>query len=116
MKATLRDHEEDIVEWADRLSSYIRFSDLERFEKDTLLQDAVIRCLIVIGEAASRTLRENPEHREATSLLGAYRMRNVLAHGYDVVRLETVWQTATHSVPDLADRLRDPSKFGGESA
>jgi uncharacterized protein with HEPN domain len=28
--------------------------------------------------------------------------RNVLAHGYDVVRDETVWEAITHELPVLA--------------
>jgi uncharacterized protein with HEPN domain len=32
--------------------------------------------------------------------------RNWLVHGYADIRLDVVWQTATESVPSLADTVR----------
>jgi uncharacterized protein with HEPN domain len=63
------------------------------------IQDAVIRNLEIIGEAAKRVppeLRAELPHVDWPAI-GA--MRNILAHDYVDVDLEEVWNTATQDVP-----------------
>ena len=56
------------------------------------MQDALIRCLEVMGEAVKRI---SPELREQHSDLpwrGMAGMRDLLIHAYDRVDLDEVWQ------------------------
>lgn len=58
----------------------------------------------MIGEAARRIISADLEFTEkypALELEGAYRMRNALAHGYDTVNLQTVWDTIEQKLPHL---------------
>lgn len=63
----------------------------ETFLAKTYLQDAVIRCLEILGEA---TKRLSPEFRRLQPHLpwrAMAGMRDVLIHAYDQVDLEEVW-------------------------
>lgn len=65
------------------------------------LQDAVIRNIEVIGEAAKRV---SPESRSQLAELDWKRicgMRDVLIHDYIGVDLEEVWSVASTRVPEL---------------
>jgi uncharacterized protein with HEPN domain len=100
----------DIMEWAARIDRYVEGLDFESFAADTLTQDAVIRCLEVIGEASARILNHHPEFQARfpdLPLRQAYRARNRTAHGYGSVNIETVWRSATLAAPQLAARIRE---------
>jgi uncharacterized protein with HEPN domain len=74
------------------------------FMENDMAQDAIIRQFEVIGEAARRIISTDPEFIKkypALELEGAYRMRNALAHGYDTVNLQTVWDTIEQKLPVL---------------
>lgn len=62
------------------------------YERDPLLQSAVERQFIIIGEALHRALRLEPalEQRvtDARSIVG---LRHVMVHGYAAVEPATVW-------------------------
>jgi uncharacterized protein with HEPN domain len=66
----------------------------------------VERNLTIIGEAANRLRRHDPEVAQRISGLGqAVGMRNVLVHAYDSVKYEKVWQTIQESIPILHDEV-----------
>jgi len=50
-----------ILEAIDRATSYIKGMDLTSFEGDTRTQDAVIRSIEIIGEAANKTRIADPD-------------------------------------------------------
>jgi len=65
------------------------------------LQDAVIRNIEVIGEAAKRVspgLRERLAELDWKRICG---MRDVLIHDYIGVDLEEVWNVASTRIPEL---------------
>ena len=71
-----------------------------------MLQDAVIRNLEIIGEAAKglpesfRDSRLDVEWRKISAL------RNILAHAYFGIDNEVIWDLATKEVPLLQNRVR----------
>jgi uncharacterized protein with HEPN domain len=71
---------------------------------DTLLQDAVLRNLGIIGEAAHRLLADAPEfaatHPEIP-LAKIYATRNRITHAYEEVDMEIVWNLVVNDVPAL---------------
>jgi uncharacterized protein with HEPN domain len=49
---------QDIVAWSARLAGHLDGVTIESFPSAPLVQDAVIRCVHVVGEAAGRLLAE----------------------------------------------------------
>lgn len=87
-----------------RIQTYVADLSEDEFMSTELIQDAVIRNIEVIGEAARNIQRHYPdfvsEHPELP-LSFAYEMRNALAHGYYKVDLGIVWQTVLQDLPEL---------------
>jgi uncharacterized protein with HEPN domain len=90
----------------DRLSQLLTKTDRDTFDRDWVIQDAVIRELEVLGEAAGRVSPEftaaHPEipWREITGI------RHKLIHDYFVVDLGIVWRTPTVNVPEVEPLVR----------
>jgi uncharacterized protein with HEPN domain len=76
------------------------------FLASTLVQDGVIRNLIVVGEAVknlSVDLRESEPSTPWRSIAG---MRDVLIHDYLRVNLEQVWEAVARDLPPLGLTVR----------
>ena len=77
-----------------------------------LVQDAVIRNIEIIGEAANNILRVAPEfaaqHCDVPWQV-MYTMRNRVSHCYDKVDLEIVWKTIQSNLPDLHAQITEVS-------
>jgi len=95
----------DILEAARLAVEYATGKTREEFLQDVQCQDAVIRRLEVIGEAARRisdqTRRVFP-HLPWTEMVG---MRNFLIHEYDDVDLIIVWDAVRIDLPPLIAAL-----------
>ena len=62
--------------------------------------------LEVVGEAAHHAALADPSLADGEAgpeIAKAYRMRNVIAHGYQIIEPKTIWDTATLSIPQFAD-------------
>ncbi len=91
-----------IIDAIDRVETYLRSRDHGSFMGTPLVQDAVIRQLIVIGEASGRILKQDPEFcakHPGIPLREAYATRNFLTHGYDGINLDVVLRTVTVELP-----------------
>ena len=88
-----------------RIESYLDGVREDEFLEMPLIQDAVIRQIQVIGEAAKRL---SAEFRETTSDIpwsDIAGMRDKLVHDYMGVDLEAVWETAIRDIPALMSQL-----------
>jgi uncharacterized protein with HEPN domain len=86
----------DIRESAKLALAYVHGKSLEDFLSDSQLQDAVIRRLEIIGEAARRVseqTRSDLPNLPWTDMAG---MRNLLIHGYGENRLWSCIPTYLH--------------------
>jgi uncharacterized protein with HEPN domain len=88
----------DILDAARLAVSYVRNVTEEQFVLDTEKQDAVIYRIGVIGEAANNVSDETKSVLPLrwSDMTG---MRNRLFHGYNDVRIATVWTTVTNDLP-----------------
>lgn len=91
---------------AQRITDLVGKTSRETFDQDWVVQDAIIRELEILGEAAgrmsapfSRTHTDIP-WREITG------MRHKLIHDYFFVDLDIVWRTATTNVLEVLPHLR----------
>lgn len=77
----------------------------EAFFVDKMIQDAVIRNLEIIGEAAkniSQEIRDTYPDIPWKQIAG---MRDVLIHQYFGVDLDTVWLVVENRLPPLTERI-----------
>ena len=85
---------------ADDIVRYTRRLEFDDYENDDMLQAAVERKLEIIGEALNRVRRRSPD-----VLSGIYNhdriigLRNVLAHGYDIVDNRLIWSVVRLHLP-----------------
>lgn len=96
----------DAIERIDRHTAHV---DEGSFLSSELIQDAVIRNLEVIGEAANNILRVDHAFASIHTDIPwrvMYAMRNRLTHGYDMVDLEMVWNTVRNDLPSLYQLIK----------
>ena len=95
----------DIREAIHRIGTYVTGMVYESFAADTKTQDAVIRNLEILGEAAknlSEQLRSEHPGVPWKNMAGA---RDRLIHHYFGVNLDIVWQIITSELPQVASQL-----------
>lgn len=83
-------------------------ADAAALEQSDLVQDAVVRNLEIIGEAASRIVNDDPAFIIAHPDLpwAAMRgMRNKMIHEYFNVDWEIIWRTIRLDLPVLEQRV-----------
>jgi len=73
----------------------------ERFFRDSLLQDGIIRQLSIVGEAASKLTRETKARAPDIPWRSIVGMRNIIIHDYSEIKLERVWETVEKDLPVL---------------
>ena len=95
-----------IVDYIDDIEEYVRSTDFQGFETNSLLQDGVIRKIELIGEAAKRlSISFWEQYRETLPLAEAVSTRNRLIHQYDDIDLQIVWNTIKYDLPELKKKL-----------
>jgi uncharacterized protein with HEPN domain len=97
-----------ILQAADRILDYTKGMSREEFFADTLKQDAVIRNIEIIGEAANNLLEADPgiaARYPSIPFAQIYGMRNRVAHGYFAVSLAMVWDSVEVDVPKLRQKI-----------
>ncbi len=95
----------DILRAARLVISFRQDMTEAAFLDDLKTQSAILHQLMVMGEAVKRLSADfRDRHVEVPWALIAG-MRDKLIHGYDIVDLEQVWQTAVEDVPELLSLL-----------
>jgi len=104
----------DIVEYAERIEGYLHERSLDEFKSETMIRDAVERCILVITEAAVRLGSERMAKLAPDVPLHALRaMGNILRHGYDRTNARLTWETATRDIPALRAACVEALERGG---
>lgn len=89
-----------------RVEQYLQAVDETVFNNQTLVQDAVIRQIEIMGEAVkqlSPSFRERHPHIPWRDIAG---MRDKLIHHYFSVDVQAVWLTATHDLSVLKREIQ----------
>ena len=104
----LPDYLGHIVEAIHRARRYVVGHSDASFASDEKSQDAVMRNIEVMGEAARNVLRHHPDfaaaHPDApwTLMMG---MRNRVSPGYFAVDWDLIWATVQNDLPVLDDQV-----------
>jgi uncharacterized protein with HEPN domain len=101
------DYLQHILDAIERIEGYLTGGDEQTFAQSFMAQDAVIRNLEVIGEAAIKIRSLDPaaaaQYPEWDQICG---MRNRLTHGYFDINLEVVWRTTQNDLPKLRQHVK----------
>lgn len=93
-----------------RIESYLDGVTEEQFVSTPLIQDAVIRQIQVIGQAAKNLSNEFRSRSDRVPWSEIAGMRDKIVHDYMNVDLEIVWETVTRDIPALRAALREISQ------
>jgi uncharacterized protein with HEPN domain len=92
----------DVLQACDLLEEFTKGRSFEEYLDDPLLQSAVERQFIIVGEALFHALRIDPEIEkaitDATLIVG---FRHVMVHGYASIKPETVWGVVDEELATL---------------
>jgi uncharacterized protein with HEPN domain len=83
----------DMLQSARIIMDYVAGRSKEEVTTDLQLQDAMIRRLLIIGEAAKRVSEPTRQNLEKIPWFAINGMRNRLVHEYDDVDLDVIWDT-----------------------
>ena len=95
----------DILESARLAVSYVQENSIEDFLNNIQLQDAVIRRIEIIGEAAGHISEQTRSSFSTLPWRDMTDMRNFLIHQYGDVDLRAVWDTVELDLPSLITEL-----------
>lgn len=85
---------------------YVGGVDKDAFLRNRMMQDAVVRQLEILGEAASRVSEGVRTAHPEIDWSGPVSLRNVLIHQYRRINLDRVWETIESDLPGLASGLQ----------
>lgn len=90
-----------------KIELYIKDADYNNFLTNSMIQDAVIRQIEIIGEAVknlSFDLKDKYPYIQWKDIAG---MRDKLIHDYFGVDIDAVWDTAIGDIPGFKKQIED---------
>jgi len=87
------------------IQAYTQNIDLEEFKKNSMMQDACIRQLGVIGEACNRISDEVIDANQDVAWRQIIGLRNVVIHEYFGVDNQVVWNVIQHELSNLKEQM-----------
>ena len=88
-----------------KIEGYTKRVSASSFQKNTLIQDAVIRQIEIIGEATKRLSDQTRVAYQDIPWDDIAGMRNKLIHDYFGVDIEKVWLTVLKDIPTLKKQI-----------
>ena len=104
----LNDYITHILQAIERIYRYTEDIDEIGFLQNDMVQDAIIRNIEIIGEAARNIERHYSDFAQKHAEIpweDIYLMRNRVSHGYFSVDLAVVWKTVQRDIPELRQLL-----------
>jgi len=97
----------DMLETARRLQRFAERNDQQDFGEGTMPRLALERLFEILGVAAMRVSEEVRAAHPAIPWQRIVGLRNVIAHEYDEIIFDRLWEVLTQDVPQLI-RLLEP--------
>ena len=97
---------QDIKEAIKRIISYTSKMDYEEFLQDFKTQDAVIRNIEILGEAAKSLSNETRDKYPDIPWKDIAGTRDRLIHDYFGVNIDIIWDIAKNEIQSLSTQLK----------
>ena len=97
---------DDILQAITFIREYIKDMDYNAFEADRKTQDAVVRNLEIIGEAARAVPDEIRDKASEIEWYKIIALRNILIHEYFGVNLKIVWDVIQNKLDAVQSACR----------
>src|SRR5262245_8816102 len=95
-------HLYDMQQACGLLATFLAGKTFDDYESDPLLRSGVERQLMIVGEALNRLGKVEPDAMASiTDSRQIIAFRNILVHGYDIIRNEVVWGILDKDLPTL---------------
>lgn len=94
-----------MLDAAKEARSFVKDATRASLDVDRKLTLALIRCVEVVGEAASQVTEQCCEDLPQIPWASIIGMRNRLIHAYFDINLDILWKTATEDLPTLIEEL-----------
>lgn len=95
----------DMVLAGQKIRRFLTDYDKQRFVTDEKTISAVERQFEILGEAARQVDEATRQKFPEIDFQKVVGMRNIIAHDYENVRVDTMWTTAQKHVPELIQVL-----------
>jgi uncharacterized protein with HEPN domain len=105
MTRDVRVYVADILESIGKIEEYTKGASRDDFMANTQTQDAVLRRLEIIGEAAKGIGEDVRSKYPAVPWKEIAGLRDVLIHAYFGVNLERVWKVIEGDLPELKKKV-----------
>jgi len=108
----LKDRESmlDIIEAVKKILAYTAEVTFTEFQMNDEKQDAVLRRILVIGEATKRLSPEFKQLYPDIPWRDIAGIRDIIVHDYNRVDVETIWDVVKNDLPDLLTFLTSLDK------
>jgi len=97
---------QSIFESIEKIENYTS-SGKDEFMKSTIIQDAVIRNLEIIGEATKNLSQDIKEQNSKIPWRQMAGLRDVLIHDYMGISLKIVWNVVQNELPQLKAMIKE---------
>lgn len=105
MKKDTRVYIDDILESIMKIEEYVNPISEDEFYRNTLVQDAVLKRLEIIGEAVKNIPIEVKDVNTEIPWKEVAGMRDILIHQYSGVKLERIWMVIKKDLPTLKTNI-----------
>jgi len=94
-----------IIDAINEIDSYTKDVDLDHFCKNSMMFNATLRQLEIIGEASNRLSAEIVNNNSSVSWARIIGLRNLVIHEYFGVDEYTIWNIIKINLPDLKQKI-----------
>jgi len=114
MKQKFEHYLNDILECITKVQTYTKKKDFYKFKKSDIIVDAVMKNLLIIGEASSQLQIEIKEKYTNVPWKFVIDFRNVGIHKYNSIKLEIIWDIIQNELPKLKEQIEEILKKEGK--
>ncbi|MDX2096212.1 MAG: DUF86 domain-containing protein [Leptolyngbyaceae cyanobacterium bins.59] len=95
----------DIVQAGQLILQFAQGLSRDQLASDLRTQSAILYQIAIMGEATKRLSRQFREHHPEVPWDDIAGMRDIVAHQYDRIDLNIVWQVIQRNIPELLNVL-----------